>query len=218
MSKVFCLFDGSSMYFAKDYGVYDYINGTSKNSVYKSDTARRDFRYHTEKLKPVTFANWANPGDRISHMTARAAEVDALIRYTNTANRTLRHYILVIQPWTNAESATPATQLGLVRDYCLARQAAGWKVAIAPCPSRTDGVFANYDTSYKTPVNTGMAAWTEADGVALVVPIYYDAEIYANGAASNTTYFSDGVHPTQAGATLIASGLTALDDLIENLP
>jgi phospholipase/lecithinase/hemolysin len=63
-----------------------------------------------------------------------------------------------------------------------------------------------------------MAAWTEADGVALVVPIYYDAEIYANGAASNTTYFSDGVHPTQAGATLIASGLTALDDLIENLP
>jgi lysophospholipase L1-like esterase len=79
--------------------------------------------------------------------------------------------------------------------YAQARRRAGWKVVVVSMLDRSgmDSAVATFNTGLR-------AAWpTFADGLADVAA---NPLLGAAGASTNTTYFSDGTHPTNAGQAL----------------
>jgi lysophospholipase L1-like esterase len=106
--------------------------------------------------------------------------------------------------------------------YCAARRKAGLKVIVVTMMSRT-GTGAGGATldSFKNSYNTLIRAnWSQfADGMADVAA---NANLGADGAYANTTYFYDGIHPTTAGyaiiGPIIATAVNRLTDGYTNLP
>jgi phospholipase/lecithinase/hemolysin len=159
------------------------------------------------------FANWALGGYRITDLETQATALDALINtdYSPVGSRPGRRYVLVVRIGTNVQSSDAAVAAARVRTYCLARQAAGWHVVLCPITSGNlvSGGGASADTLYIQPYNAIIAGWDTTDGVAGVVSST-DAVMYGTGAYANTTYFSDGVHPTAAGHARLATDLNLI--------
>lgn len=87
--------------------------------------------------------------------------------------------------------------------YATARQVAGWKVAISTVLSRTpSGARAGYETS-RDSLNTLLNNTTQTSSFK-IVNFGQDSNLSDPNAYSNTTYFSDGIHPTATGYKLIA--------------
>lgn len=210
------VFTGDSLTFAS-YGFAYQWAGVEAASLYdESSVPREGFRAFP--AENVIMANWGLSSWRIENLEDQAARLDALI-CSNCPSALQRHYILVLRIGTNPTHSNPVTQAARVRTYCLARQAAGWKVVICPIPSRTDGIQANFDTSYAQPYNAIIDTWTTSDGVMAVVP-HTDAEMYATNAslAENTYWSADKIHPKAAGHTRLKNDLAAvLDPLITTL-
>lgn len=164
------------------------------------------------------WANFSLSSSRIQDLEARASQLDALINrdYAPVNGRPARHYILCLLVGTNPSDPNPVAAAGRVRQYCLARQAAGWRVLLGTLPSRTDGILGNFDTAYAQPMNEIFRGWGEEDGVAGIIDFAADPEIGATGAANSAVYFdSIHVHPTAAGAALMAArARKAIDELI----
>lgn len=102
------------------------------------------------------------------------------------------------------ESLNVATWLSDFAAYCDARRAAGWKVVAATIlPSTNASVTAKRGT-----VNTALRSWVgvHADAIA---DFAADATMGPDAAASDTTYYADGVHPTAAGHALLEPIMTA---------
>lgn len=161
--------------------------------------------------------NMAFSGWRISNLESQAAELDAFINrdYSTKRGRPKRHNILAVRIGTNLTSGDPAVAAARVRSYCLARQAAGWKVII--CPIWSLKIGGSYDLIYVQPQNAIFATWGESDGVAAVVPATSPL-LYGTSAHDNLTYFSDGIHPTSLGHSIAASEyLTVQENLISQL-
>jgi len=167
------------------------------------------------------WANYCRPQWNISHLETDAPNVDALINadYVAGGDRPARKYILVVKIGTNQATANATLEAARIRLYCLARQAAGWNVIL--CPNTSGNMAgsggAGADTGYIQPLNALFASYTTSDGVERVVSDA-DATMYGTGAYANATYFSDGVHPTEAGHTrLVAPFKTQLNSLITEL-
>lgn len=189
-------------------------NNIPSNLVYGISVAPRKLLRFFPASNRVAF-NMALSGWTISNLEAQAAELDAFINqsYTPGRGRPVRHNILAVRIGTNLQNADPVVSAARVRDYCLARQAAGWKVIICPIWSKI-----SYDTSYVQPQNAIFATWGESDGVAAVVPST-NPLLYGTGAYLNTTYFDvDGIHPTSAAHAIAASEYSStLETLISQL-
>lgn len=169
----------------------------------------------------MIFANYCQPQWTIADLETNATIVDALINadYVAGGDRPAREYILVVKIGTNQLEASAALEAARIRTYCLARQAAGWNVILCPITSgnMAGSGGAGADTGYIQPLNALFATYTTSDGVERVVSDA-DATMYGTGAYANATYFSDGVHPTEAGHTrLVAPFKTQLNSLITEL-
>lgn len=186
------------------------------------DVGRELFRILSPTPSPaIVFTNLAISGSRIGDLSSQAAT------YVNplTANRRNpfapsvaavghegsptgdRKFILSVLIGTNPTSVDPATQAALTGAYCLAAKSNGWdKVMLGTIWSRTDGIIANFDTSYQQPLNAIFrgGAWQAANGVDAIFDLAADVRLGGLLAANNTTYFSDRVHPTVAGHAIAA--------------
>jgi lysophospholipase L1-like esterase len=117
-----------------------------------------------------------------------------------------RKYILTLLAGTNPDTTSPTTHAANVAIYAgLARAAGIDAVLVGTLPSRTDGIIADFDTSYQAPYNAIIkgTGWKEVNNVAGIIDFASNANIGATGAADNTTYFADKVHPTAAGHALM---------------
>jgi hypothetical protein len=138
---------------------------------------------------------------------------DSLINgvYNDSGGRPTIHNILSVRIGTNHDETVAATYAALLRTYYLAAQAAGWLVIDCPRWSRTG------QDAFMQGVNAITSNWGASDGVAAVVP-GTNPLLYGTGASLNTTYFSDGIHPTALGYSIAASEyLTVQNNLITSL-
>lgn len=185
------------------------------NSAWPSDQGggivpRRWARWRTTS-PALIIADYALSGRKLSDMAAASGPLDAVVSSDSS-----RRYILAILAGTNLDTGNPTTQAAAMASYCLARRAAGWDaIIVGTIPSRTDGALANFDTAYAQPYNALIKApgWKEAAGVTVIADYASDPNIGATGAANNTTYFVDKVHPTPAGYALMAPILAAAIDV-----
>lgn len=164
------------------------------------------------------WANFCQPQFKISDLETQASALDALINsnYAATGGRPVRKYVLAVKIGTNNSTASATLEAARIRTYCLARQAAGWDVILCPNTSGNLASFggASADTTYVQPLNALFASYGSSDGVAGVVSSS-DAVMYGTGAYADTTYFSDGIHPTKVGhRRCVQPFLTALDTLL----
>lgn len=155
----------------------------------------------------VVAANVALSGWTIPDLETQAPTLDALVRadYVASAGRPKRLNILALRIGTNLTSSDVAVASGRIRTYCLARQAAGWKVILCPIWDQLYTSMPTRGPNYVQPMNAAFAGFGTSDGVAAVVPAT-NALLYGTGASANTTYFNgDQVHLTSAGYALAAA-------------
>jgi trimeric autotransporter adhesin len=104
-----------------------------------------------------------------------------------------------------AVGSTAAQAYANMQSYCAARRAAGWKVIITTVLPRSaalavsQGAFNAARATYNANLQANWA--TFCDGLADWAS---DPTMGPDGAESNTTYYSDGVHPTSLGMSIIA--------------
>lgn len=123
-------------------------------------------------------------------LTGRAAVLDAQI------SRRSKNILHVLIGTNDLNSGTVATTFANLKNYCLARRAAGWTVVVGTLLSRN-----NLDAKVQE-----LNALIRADSTFYSALADFAAEplLGATGAYANTTYFADGIHPTTAGYALMA--------------
>jgi hypothetical protein len=145
----------------------------------------------------VNFTIQAVGGSGINSVIARAAATDALL-VTGGSN------ILSVLIGANGISGSFLTDLA---GYLDARRAAGWHVILCTVLPTT---IAGFNTTRAT-VNAELRFWTvSGSGGAVfgkhadrICDFAADPTMGTDAAASNTTYYVDGVHPTTAGHAIL---------------
>lgn len=149
---------------------------------------------------PLLYARGnAVSGSTIAFLNSRAATVDAYL----PRDMTNKKCILSVLIGTNdlGSYSSTANWITDAKAYCSARRAAGWKVVMATLLPRTGD--ATY-TSRRPTVNSDILAnWVTAGAIDAVMDFGGDATMGPDAAASNATYYSDGVHPTTSGHTVL---------------
>lgn len=150
---------------------------------------------------PVNGHVRATPGATLDILTARAADVDATI----PTNKNGRLFILSIKIGTNnfGGSVSGADFAALVSTYCQARKAAGWdKVVLCTVlPIAGNALHETQRTDYNAIIRA--PGWAAANGVDAICDIGAEAIMGDVANATDTDYYSDGVHPTAAGQALM---------------
>jgi lysophospholipase L1-like esterase len=113
-------------------------------------------------------------------------------------------YVLVIEHGVNdlttlggGYAGNPNGFTTALASFIATRYAAGWNKIVVHTILPREGTGTDWDGDRAT-ANTTIRSW-EGVSVDAVADIASDATIGANGAAANTTYYQDGVHPTTAG-------------------
>jgi len=137
--------------------------------------------------------NFALSGSSMVQLQARAAQVDATFN-----PRGLR--ILSIFIGANDGGDGDVTFYNNLKASCLARRATGWKtVVLTLLPQSTSH---NPFNTFRNSVNSMIYAdhsWCDA-----IADVASDATFGTDAAANNTTYYSDGLHPTSTTHNLMA--------------
>jgi len=147
----------------------------------------------TSTLSPIKQGRtFAVSGSTMTDLNSRAASVDAT--YVSGAKN-----ILFVGDGRNDMSTGLATTfVADLKAYCLARKAVGWKVVVATVLPST---LLGFNTK-RNAANVLIVADTSFyDALAR---FDLDATMGPDAAASNTTYYSDGTHPTAAGHVILA--------------
>ncbi|MCK1641922.1 SGNH/GDSL hydrolase family protein [Bradyrhizobium sp. 157] len=135
------------------------------------------------------FTNMAVSGGAMGELNGRAAAVDALLQ-SGEAN--------ILSIFIGANTDAGATFLTQLAAYCDARRSAGWHVLLGTLLPRINSTF-NTNRAVANPeirswiTNGSIVAGKHAGGI---FDFAADPVIGPDAAASNTTYFSDGLHPT----------------------
>lgn len=152
---------------------------------------------------PQRTVNDAVGGTQLPAMDTRAsADVDALPNANNVAN------VNLIWGGTNdlaLGAVSGATAYSRLVTYCGNRRAAGYKVVVLTCLSRSDAAApSGYNTERATLNGLIRANWaTFSDAVA---DIATDGTIGFDGAELNTTYFqTDKVHLNSTGYGIVST-------------
>lgn len=148
---------------------------------------------------PITNGtNRAVSGSGLTSMNARASAADAFIPAVKETGFKAIYFAMI---GTNddgggSDSAAYAAALG---QHFANRKAAGFTYCVA-ATLLAKGGNATFNAN-RAALNTILrsSAWQTTWGIDAVVDFAANATIGTDAAASNTTYFSDGVHPTQAG-------------------
>ena len=95
---------------------------------------------------------------------------------------------------------------------------AGYAVAgMCTLTPRNDGVMTEPNRTTYNSTLTG-AGWAAANGIDYIIDLASQATMGNPATCSNTTYYQDGVHPTEVGYALLApiylSGINALVALL----
>ena len=191
------------------------------------DNSRDYFRFYSPSPAPLMIGvNCASSGLRIGDIMKRdPTYVDPFVVNKSNpkpANKPpaghvgvssgARKYIYSLMAGTNPSAAEPAAQAALIGANCLARKAAGFdKVIVCTIPSRADGILANFDTAYMQPLNEILrgSKWQAANGVDYCCDLAADGRWGGVGAANNTAYFGDRVHPLASLHAVVAPAYLA---------
>jgi hypothetical protein len=232
---------GSTMYYP--YGSAGISHAQVPGDAGSNSTSYQFWTFNNEN---VLCLNTALGGRKLSNMTAAfATEIQALINTNYPGNPPLskwdstrpnRKLILSLMAGTNADTTDPDTLAANVATYIATARAAGInKIILCPILSRTDGGWigspgsTTFDTTTVIPYNTKIVdpTWMAANGVDAVPRWDQEPLICAAGAANNATYFipvdpmnpqNGGIHPTQAGASLMYPYfVTALNTVLASL-
>lgn len=156
--------------------------------------------------------NKAVGGQTLTQMEADAAmDIDALLGFANGANLVLSWWGGTNDNFTGASSATIISRLDT---YYASRKSAGWRqVEIGMLPRSQSGTPADFETKRQT-VRTDRLSkytiataetniWKNADGN-FYIDLGGDLTIGQAGQTTNTTYYLDLTHLTNAGYAIIA--------------
>lgn len=154
----------------------------------------------------VVVTDNAVAGSTLTTLNARAVALDAQL-----ANRTShRKYLLSVLIGYNdfVAGTSSATFLANLASYLDARKTAGWDYVIVgtQLPSTTSGYNAWRNTNNPT-ISTWVGSHADA-----VFDFAANATMGPDAAASNLTYYSDGVHPTAAGQVILKNTIAPTID------
>lgn len=160
------------------------------------------FLYGAHDSPAVIGTVWAVGGSSLANLVTRAPLVDAVI----PPNKNGRTFLLSVLIGANdlaaypgaSDAAAASAYASALAAYCDARRAAGFKVVVCTILPRTN---ATHNTR-RALVNAQIVTWagTHADAIC---DFAADATMGPDAAASNTTYYSDGLHPTVTGYGLL---------------
>jgi lysophospholipase L1-like esterase len=163
------------------------------------------------------FNNFAVSGETVATMTTNApSTIDPLV------SSAYRNNIAVLFGGTNdiyfdADSDdTASTTISRVVAYCQARQAAGWQVVVTTLLPRDDfpgtstlpATQATHFEARRQAFNTYIRNNWQSFANALA-DVGNDPNMGQAGDETNATLFTDGVHPTAAGAAIVAGYMQA---------
>jgi lysophospholipase L1-like esterase len=141
-------------------------------------------------------------GSTIASLVTRASFTDSFLPPVSEFNG--RKFILTVLIGANdINSMSNSTWLANFAAYCDARRAAGWKVVVCTVLARSDGAGTGFNAA-RNSINTTLRTWvgTHCDAIA---DFAADSTIGTDAAASNVTYFPDGLHPSDAGHVIMES-------------
>jgi hypothetical protein len=145
-----------------------------------------------------------NGGGSVQAQSTANHSVDPLYRSTASNNADVL--------WIGTNDNNAVLSFPQIRSYCLARRLVGWKCIVGTMISRTG------EDSTKNQLNGLLRAhWSEfADGLA---DFAANPNLGADGAFSNLTYFSDAIHLTGTGNSLVtAMGKRSVSRAFGNSP
>ena len=139
-------------------------------------------------------SNFAISGSGIANITARSAAVDAAF-----ATPSLTEKLLFLFDGANDMGLGASTLVADLKAYCLARKAAspGLKIVIATLLPQTTSGFNTFRDAVN-PLIKADNSWYDA-----IADFAADPTMGCDACAGNTTYFSDGEHPTAAGQAIL---------------
>jgi len=154
-------------------------------------------------FETADFYNYGVSGQQTSQMSSdAAAQIDVLI------NGSVENILIAWEVGNDIYYNGDATAAyNNFRDYCLDRQAAGWRVIILTCPARTQTtVFGDNPSQYETKLQAAntllLANWQDfADGI-------IDLRQYTPLQTTSAPYYNaDQVHLTQTGYEIFVPDL-----------
>lgn len=163
-------------------------------------------------FETATFYNFGVGGQQTSQMTADAAtQIDPLI--SGSAENILIAWEVGNDIYYNGDATAAYNRF---RDYCLARQAAGWRVIVLTCPARTQTTpFGDNPSQYETKLQAAntllLANWeTFADGIV-------DLRSFTPLQTTSAPYYNaDQAHLTQTGYEVFVPSLADVIKALEN--
>jgi len=151
--------------------------------------------YIMRDMLPVTYENMAIGGSSIPELETRAATLDAKL---TTASKTHKNVLVLWAGFNDIVTFGMPTAYNTLKSYVEDRVAAGWLVFVYTItPSSAYDIEANR-TTFNGLLRSDLALNEN-------VRICDTDTISELDDASNTTYYSDGTHPTDAGLALAAT-------------
>lgn len=95
-----------------------------------------------------------------------------------------------------------ATAVSRLEAYCDARRAAGWKVVVCTLTPDTQDAGGN---TFRNAVNALIYAWSPGAHADAIADFAADPTMGPDAAANDTTLYSDGIHPTLYGHSILAN-------------
>jgi hypothetical protein len=143
--------------------------------------------------KPMLGHVSAVSGSTIASMVSRASTTDSY--YTSGST------LVVLIGANDLVSLGSATWLTNLRAYLVARKATGWRIVLCtPTPATTSG----FNTQRALALAT-LRGWNGDGTVDYVIDFAADPTMGPDAAASNTSLYGDGLHPTTFGQSLLAN-------------
>lgn len=136
-------------------------------------------------------------GGMLAGVSARASFLDAMAASAKPGATLIHSVFIGANDLTG--SSDVAGFLSNLAAYCDARRAAGWKVAVC---TLLPNINPNFNTRRATFNSAVTSSWlgVHCDGI---VDFAADPTMGPDGAELDTTYYSDGVHPTDAGHVIL---------------
>jgi hypothetical protein len=148
--------------------------------------------------------DYAVSGSGIPTLNARAAQIDGIIPPNATGRKFILSVLIGANDLSTGYSGPGGTGVsGWLADlgtYLDARRAAGWKVVLCTVLPQTAAGF----NAARNTANTTLRTWvgTHADALA---DFAADPTMGPDSAASDTSLYADGTHPTNAGQVILES-------------
>lgn len=173
-------------------------------------SATFDYPYQATYSPAIFGSNRAGGGYTLASLIAQAASVDGAIPPDAAASR---KFILTVLIGANDLEGIGGVTYPTIASYCVAlaayldaRRAAGFIVVICTILPRTLGGFNASRNSVNDEIRLWLTNGLLAPGVHAdaICDFAADPTMGPDAAASDTTYYSDGLHPTSAGQLILA--------------